>query len=279
MSLIQIAIAGDLHSEWGEEDNSILEKLNPDAVLFVGDLSDGDLKIVKCIKQLSIPTAVILGNHDTGRDSTGETLQGQTNLLGELNCGWRLISWENPRISIAGARPCSPGGGYFISKAVESVYGPVTLEESSRRIVEACTQAATEYPLIILAHSGPTGLGSEINSPCGRDWKPPSIDWGDKDLAMAINNLRKIRKPELVVFGHMHHLLKRGKGYRFSFVRDAWGIPYLNAACVPRRGQDEKMRNLSHFSWVEFTDNKLSYVGHRWYLKDGSLVYQEKLLC
>ena len=65
---------------------------------------------------------------------------------------------------------------------------------------------------MILAHAGPTGLGSDVESPCGRDWKVPNVDWGDKDLELAIDKIRKKRIPDLVVFGHMHHELKSGRG-------------------------------------------------------------------
>ena len=40
---IRIAIAGDLHGSWSQDDLDLLLELNPDGVLFVGDLSDGDL--------------------------------------------------------------------------------------------------------------------------------------------------------------------------------------------------------------------------------------------
>ena len=50
-------------------------------VLFVGDISEGNIKIVKKINLLSIPTYVILGNHDRGKDKSGETLLKQIRLL------------------------------------------------------------------------------------------------------------------------------------------------------------------------------------------------------
>ena len=41
---------GDLHGCWSELDHELLDGMAPDAVLFVGDLSDGDLRIVRAIK-------------------------------------------------------------------------------------------------------------------------------------------------------------------------------------------------------------------------------------
>ena len=63
--------------------------LKPDGVLFVGDLGEADLKLVKSIRALNLPKAIILGNHDRGMDRTGEVLKQQLNLLGDLHCGWR----------------------------------------------------------------------------------------------------------------------------------------------------------------------------------------------
>ena len=142
-------------------------ELNPDGVLFVGDLSDGDLRIDRAISKISIPTSVILGNHDRGKDGSGEILKAQLDLLGEKNCSWDLSKWRLKELSVVGARPCSGGGGFFLTQEVKSVFGEVSLDESVLRIVSAAKSAPFEFPLLILAHSGPVGLGSESSSPCG----------------------------------------------------------------------------------------------------------------
>ena len=262
---------------WCEEDNLLLERLGPNAVLFVGDLSDGDLRIVKSVNQLRIPKAVMLGNHDRGNDLSGELLNAQIRLLGNNHCGWGLRDWTSPSLAVVGGRPCSPGGGFYLSPAVKSVFGPVTLEQSVERIVLAAQKAPLNWPLVILAHSGPTGLGSDFDSPCGRDWKSPALDWGDKDLSLAIDQIRKIRVPSLVVFGHMHHSLRRGRETRKTYTKDRWGTVYLNAACVPRKGKDSFGDHLSHFSWVEFENGSLISVSHRWFRPDASIAYEQKL--
>ena len=66
MTVTNIAIAGDLHGAWDERDHELLMHIKPDAILFVGDLLDGDLRVIKSIRRISIPCAVILGNHDRG---------------------------------------------------------------------------------------------------------------------------------------------------------------------------------------------------------------------
>ncbi len=256
----------------------MLRRLHPDAVLFVGDLAEEDLQVTKVIKEISLPTAVILGNHDRGHDQDGSFLAQQLKILGPIHCGWRSRDWESPNVSVVGARPCTAGGGYYLSKQMQAVFGPVTLEESVFKIVSAAMDSPKDLPLIILAHSGPSGLGSAPFSICGRDWKSPAIDWGDKDLSIAIDQIRQFRDPEIVVFGHMHHKLKRGGRTRDSFVQDRYGTCYLNSAIVPRKTVDLNGDIISHLSWIEFHNGSLRFVAHRWYYDDATIAYEQVLL-
>jgi uncharacterized protein (TIGR04168 family) len=274
---LRIAIAGDLHGAWDHSDHALLATLAPDALLVVGDLSDGQQRIPALLRQLPLPVACILGNHDTGKDASGRTLQRQIDLLGDVHCGWRLRALSPPGLAVVGGRPGTAGGGYNLSRAVQAAFGPVSLQESADRITVAATAAPPDWPLVLLAHSGPSGLGSDGASPCGRDWKPPACDWGDLDLALAIRQIRRQRPVPLVVFGHMHHALKRGQGERQSFCRDRAGTAYLNTACVPRHGVDGQGRALRHFSWVELAGQELISASHRWYGLGGALLYEERL--
>ena len=276
MPNLKIAIVGDCHGLWSETDIEILSIVKPDFVLFVGDISEGKIKIIKKINCLDIQSYVLLGNHDRGSDKTGETLQKQIRVLQDKFCGWKLKVFEN-KINIVGARPCSSGGGYFLSKEVLGVYGPLTEQESARKIINCSIQAREDLPLIIIAHSGPTGLGSEPNSICGRDWKAPPLDWGDRDLNIALTEIKKNRFVNLVVFGHMHNILNRNQGSRKMLEIDNGGTFYLNAAIVPRYEKNEEGKMLINFSWVEFTDNKLSYISHRWYSIAGEIAKEEIL--
>ena len=126
----------------------MLLELNPDGVLFVGDFSDGDLRIAKAISKISIPTSVIPGNHDRGQDRSGDILKAQLDLLGEKNCSWNLSKWKLNELSVVGARPCSAGGGFFIAPEVKEVFGEVSLDESVNRIVSAAKQAPLDLSLI-----------------------------------------------------------------------------------------------------------------------------------
>ena len=154
---------------------------------------------------------MILGNHDRGKDPSGETLLKQIRVLQEKYCAWDLKIFKN-QLNIVSARPCSSGGGYFLSKEVKAVYGPISEQESVNKILKCSEKFIKDAPIVLMSHAGPSGLGSDPNSICGRDWKVPSCDWGDRDLAVAISEIQKKRKIDLVIFGHMHNHLKRNQG-------------------------------------------------------------------
>lgn len=108
---------------------------------------------------------------------------------------------------------------------------------SARKIFDAATAAPDEHSVILLAHNGPTGLGSRIDDICGRDWVAGGGDHGDPDLEQAISDLQRetgVLIP-LVVFGHMHKSLAYGGGLRkmIAFGANNQTI-YLNGAVVPR---------------------------------------------
>ena len=113
-------------------------------------MSDGDLRIVRGINKISIPTSVVLGNHDRGSDGSGNVLQAQLDLLGEKNCSWNLSKWALNELSVVGARPCSGGGGFFLTPEVKSVFGEVSLDESVFRIVSAAKSAPVSYTHLTL---------------------------------------------------------------------------------------------------------------------------------
>ena len=250
--------------------------IKPDVVLFVGDISDGSIKIIKKINLINIPTYVILGNHDRGKDSSGEILLKQIRVLQEKYCAWDLKIYNN-QLNILSARPCSSGGGYYLSNEVRAVYGPLSEQDSVNKILKCSKKIIKDLPLIFMSHSGPSGLGSDPNSICGKDWKEPSCDWGDRDLAVAISEIQKKRKIDLVIFGHMHNRLKRNQGMRTMFKIDREGTAYLNSAIVPRYKKNIDGKLLVNFSWVEFVQNKISHISHRWYSESGEISEEEIL--
>ena len=275
MADLQIAVAGDLHDQWDASDQRLLERLKPDALLLVGDLSDGHSRIACLLRHLEVPLACVLGNHDTGKDDSGGRLRRQLELLEERHCGWALRQLTPPGLAVVGARPGAAGGGFHVSRAVRAVYGPLGLRESADRITRAALAADPSLPLLLLAHCGPSGLGSEAADPCGRDWTRPACDWGDQDLALAIDQIRRQRPLPLVVFGHMHHRLRQGRGERRTVARDRKGTLYFNCASVPRHGHDIQGRELRHFSWIRMRDGVPVLLSHRWFGLSGELLYEE----
>ncbi len=219
---------------------------------------------------------MILGNHDRGKDKTGETLLKQMKILKDKYCAWDLKIFNN-KINILFGRPCSSGGGYYLSKEVLAIYGPINEDESVKKIINSSKKAKNDLPLLLISHTGPSGLGSDPNSICGKDWKIPSSDWGDRDLSTAITKMQKERFVDLVVFGHMHNKLNRNLGSRKMFITDRKGTSYLNTAIVPRYKKNDSGKISINFSWVEFKDNKLSHVSQRWFSNNGD-IEKEKIL-
>ena len=278
--MLRLAIAGDLHGQWDALDAALIERLAPDALLVVGDLADGDLRFPRRLRELNLPVACVLGNHDAGRDASGRTLALMEQALGPLHCGWSLRMLDPPGLAVVGGRPGSPGGGFYLSAAVKAHWGELSLFDSAERITAAARQAPPDLPLVLLAHAGPSGLGSAASDPCGRDWKRPACDWGDQDLQEAIVRIRRTRPVPLVVFGHMHHRLRHGAGQRRSLHRDRQGTVYLNAACVPRHDIDAHGAPLRHFCWVEVSaGGSVTLASQRWFQGDGAIEREELLLC
>ena len=276
--MLRLAIAGDLHGQWDHHDVALLESLCPDALLVVGDLADGDERLPRRLRQLDLPVACVLGNHDAAKDRTGSTLARMEQALGPLHCGWQLRLLDPPGLAVVGGRPGSAGGGFHLSQPVRAHWGELSLLESAARISSAALKAPDHLPLVLLAHCGPSGLGSGANDPCGRDWKRPACDWGDQDLQEAIQRIRRQRPLPLVVFGHMHHRLRQGSGQRRTVHHDRQGTVYINAACVPRHRLAPCGTALRQLTWVELgSDGTVLLAAHRWYSPDGELVENHAL--
>uniref|UniRef100_A0A0A9F1L6 Calcineurin-like phosphoesterase domain-containing protein n=1 Tax=Arundo donax TaxID=35708 RepID=A0A0A9F1L6_ARUDO len=115
-------------------------------------------------------------------------------------------------------------------------YGVNDMAGSAKKIYDAAAGAREGHSVILLAHNGPTGLGSRMDDICGRDWVAGGGDHGDPDLERAISDLQKetgVSIP-LVVFGHMHKSLAYGRGLRKMIAFGANHTIYLNGAVVPR---------------------------------------------
>ncbi|MBW4632306.1 MAG: TIGR04168 family protein [Iphinoe sp. HA4291-MV1] len=288
---LKIAVVGDIHDQWEEDDGIALKHLGVDLVLFVGDFGNESVNMVRAIASLDIPKAAVMGNHDAwytatewGRkkcpyDRTKEDwVQQQLDLFGEAEVGYSKLDFPAFTLTVVGGRPFSWGGPEWkYTDFYQQWYGVTSFEESTARIVRAVKSAAYQT-IIFLGHNGPTGLGDRPEDPCGKDWHPIGGDFGDPDLAEAISaTITDGKTIPLVTFGHMHHTLRHTKKEpRKRVFRSPEGIVYLNAASVPRiiEHGNHKQRN---FSIVLLEGGIVSQVSLVWVGKDFSVISEEIL--
>ncbi|NEQ53838.1 MAG: TIGR04168 family protein [Leptolyngbya sp. SIO3F4] len=247
--LVTIAIVGDVHNQWSSKDSQTLKALGVDLALFVGDFGNEAVPIVQQIATVSVPKAVILGNHDAWYTaskvnrktcpfnlSKEDRVQQQLDALGNCHVGFGKLELPLCNATVIGARPFSWGGARWRhSRFYRDRYNVDNFADSTAKIC-ASIDAAGHNTLIFLGHNGPAGLGDQIHNICGRDWKRSGGDYGDPDFADAIAHAHKSHhQVPLVVFGHMHHELRYDKTrLRDRVVVDDHGTVYVNGANVPR---------------------------------------------
>jgi uncharacterized protein (TIGR04168 family) len=269
-SLTNLIVVGDVHGLWDESDVRALEILRPDALVFVGDIGNQDVELIERVSALkeSYNLVAVLGNHDAwytlterGRKRAIKNALQSSNLkhftslgdtgaytkqqildmleaLGEAHVGYSNLAFDGVRASFAGGRPFSKGGVQWsaVKDFYETYYGVSSMEESGERILDALMADGGAMPLVVVAHNGPSGLGSHKHDPCGVDFMEPEDDFGDPDLEEALETAYMScgRHAALVLFGHMHHRLKYGGLRNMVSVDERMGAVYLNAAVVPR---------------------------------------------
>jgi uncharacterized protein (TIGR04168 family) len=298
-SLIQIAVVGDIHDRWEDEDNLALQHLGVDLVLFVGDFGNESVDVVRRIAALDIPKAAIMGNHDAWYSASAwgrkqcpydpkkeDRVQQQLDLLGETHVGYGKLDFPRLQLSVVGGRPFSWGGPEWKNKEfLRDRYDVTNFQKSTDKIVAAATQASYET-IVFLGHNGPRGLGDKPEDICGRDWEPPGGDHGDPDFTDAIAKVRATGKRiPLVTFGHMHHSLRHTKARtRTAVVATGEDTVYLNSACVPRIVEEAGVRQ-RNFSLVSLNNGvvceiSLVWLGNNFSLVDKQLLYhrQESML-
>ncbi|NER20577.1 MAG: TIGR04168 family protein [Symploca sp. SIO1B1] len=288
---VKIAVIGDVHDKWEEEDNIALQQLGVDLVLFVGDFGNESVNVVRLIAALDLPKAVILGNHDAwytasewGRKkcpydhSKEDGVQQQLDLLGENHVGYGYLDFPALNLAVVGSRPFSWGGSEWKNKDfLQERFGVNNFAESIDRIVTAATKTP-QSTIIFLGHNGPTGLGEEPEDPCGKDWEPLGGDHGDPDFADAIAQTQALGKTiPLVIFGHMHHKLRHTKERMRTMVSHSpSGIVYFNCARVPRIMATDTDR-LRNFSIVSLKGNVVEQISLVWLNKNNTVASEELL--
>ena len=288
---LKIAVVGDIHDQWEEDDGIALKHLGVDLVLFVGDFGNESVEVVRAIASLDIPKAAVMGNHDAwytatewGRkkcpyDRTKEDwVQEQLDLLGEAHVGYGKLDLPAFNLTVVGGRPFSWGGPEWkFADICRERYGVNNLEESAARISTEVKKSTYEV-VIFLGHNGPSGLGDRAEDPCGKDWYPIGGDYGDPDLAQAISqSLTAGKIIPLVTFGHMHHTLRHTKKMlRKRVFKSPEGTIYLNAASVPRIKDNGKDKQRT-FAIVSLEEGTVSQIAQVW-LGKGLRVVSEEIL-
>lgn len=288
---VSIAVIGDVHDQWDEQDHLALKHLEIDLALFVGDFGNESVKIVRQIASLDIPKAVILGNHDCwytaspwGRKkapydpSKEDRVQQQLDLLGAAHVGYGRLDLPQFNLSVIGSRPFSWGGSEWKNaEFYRDRYNIANFTESAICIVEAA-QSSPYDNLICIGHNGPYGLGDRPEATCGKDWHPIGGDHGDPDFTEAIDKIMALGKSiPLVTFGHMHHNLRHRKDRLRTIINtDETGTVYLNAARVPRIVK-QAGKTLRNFSLVTFEANLVSKISLVWLDQDLAIASEQKL--
>ncbi len=290
---IKIAVVGDIHDQWEDDDALALQYLGVDLVLFVGDFGNEVVELVRKIASLEIPKAAILGNHDAWYTATHwgrskcpydhekeDWVQQQLDLLGEDHVGYGKRDFPEYQLTVVGGRPFSWGGPEWLyNEFYEARLGVNGFEASTQRIFDAASSAAFNT-IIFLGHNGPTGLGKNPEDPCGKDWNPLGGDFGDPDFERAIAQTRTLGKTiPLVTFGHMHHSLRHTKTrLRKRLEVNSEKTVYLNAACV-NRIRDRHGKKQRNFSIVTLEQGQVSDVSLIWVDQDFQVVESELLYC
>ena len=265
---VEILCAGDLHGFWDDVDRAFVESGSQDLVVFVGDLGHNDPRIVREIASLACPTFVLLGNHDAWDEMLGRRVElaaAAMQSLGDAFGGFRARAIAGGRMAIAGGRPFSWGGGWRAEYGsfYARHFGLDDDAQSAEKIINAANELG-DVPLILAGHQGPAGLGARRDSIFGRDFELPPIDFGDVDLRIALDRLRRTRPVVATLAGHMHVTLQGG-GSRVRAVREG-GTLHVNAAVVPRH-----IRGLRHFVRLRISDDLQSEASDIWIDDRGSI--------
>jgi len=257
MDEFKLGVVGDLHTHWDDIDVHQFDRSDYDLLYFTGDLGGGPpestIRMARIMSKLNTPALVMPGNNDTidtAELSAELTHRAGLARLSSMRTDAQYRADEKPKVQVCGyslhrvergslditfvaGRPHSMGGPdlSFPDYMLET-YGIGSLQESEQRLLALVDEAESEQ-LIFLSHNGPFGLGDGHQDPWGADFKPNGGDWGDPDLAAAINYAVAQNKRVLaVIAGHMHLRTKLGTERKWWV--ESEGIHYVNAARVPR---------------------------------------------
>ncbi len=272
----RIAVVGDLHGAWTEFDTEYFNRSDYELLLLTGDLGSGqDLRsgqrIARWLARLSLPTIVILGNNDAlvapelkaefavrqGIARVSQAARSSPHADADADAARESDEFRIPednvlctayslerlklgdhKLSLITARPYAMGGSELSFSEQLARFGIQSLEDSTRRLTEL-VDSVTTPDVLFLAHNGPTGMGANADSLWGRDFAAPAMDWGDADLAQAIQHAKQRGlRVQAVIAGHMHLQTRTGSLRPWQQTHD--GTLFLNPARVPRIWRQEQ---------------------------------------
>ena len=283
----KVAIVGDVHLHFNHHDVAFFNASDYDALLFVGDLINyrgaAIRDVTSSLRQLSLPSFIIPGNHDCGNvfQLVAELFQNdlfrsitsfgqksyEENLKSTIGSvqftGYSRHPLIAGKLELIAVRPYSMGGPRLsFGPHLRRHHNVASLEDSSARL-RALIDASEAENLIFLGHNGPSGLGATRSDIWGCDFKKEEGDFGDPDYAEAISYARSQgKKVRAVIAGHMHRAIKGGGSRTWNLVQDE--TLYINAANVPRIRRSTDAERHHHIElqigadvtfeehWVEF---------------------------
>lgn len=293
----RIACIGDIHSVWTKSDETALLALDPDLLLFVGDFGDEDTKttgrVASFAESAPFPVATVFGNHDAHfslsppkvarapYDKTKECrVSTQLEQLQKFDVSYGSRNFSQLGLSLVGGRPFTAGGPRWNGKPFyKKFYGIGTYRQSVDKMMQTVEQCDRDM-VVFLAHNGPTGLGDKPADICGKDFgEVIGGDYGDGDLREVIDTTRnKGIKVPLVVFGHMHSKLQKGRGQRTmvkeEYTEEGQRTVMVNTAVVPRRRREGDV-DLGHVHIVELSAEGVDRVLETWISSEGEIFEQK----
>lgn len=226
-----------------------LSRVRKPSLLVLGNHDGTNLaQLAAAISRSEVLDVATSGGMEARVDELVATLEGGVGALrvGGYSLHTFAVGVQAGRFDVIVGRPHSMGGPALAFRSyLARRYGVGSIGASAATLIDLVEQSSAER-LIFLSHNGPTGLGEGRDDIWGRDFDRREGDWGDPDLALAVERARTIGKRVIaVVAGHMHHALVGGGRRPWKVERE--GCLFLNAARVPRlevRGQEVRRHHL-----------------------------------
>jgi uncharacterized protein (TIGR04168 family) len=108
------------------------------------------------------------------------------------------------------------------------------------------------------------GLSRDSHDIYGKDFGRPGGDWGDRDLALALQRIEDLGlSVQMVVAGHMHHALVHPRGRQRDRFCRLHQTMYVNPAVVPRV-REGALGSESYFVRTQWQDGLCTSVEEVW---------------